>query len=53
MSLDDVFRPEDEERILAQAIFVQVERSFGLALRTDANDEGVDAAGEAEQLHLR
>ena len=44
MSLDDVFRPEDEERILAQAIFVQVERYAGFAFRADADDEGVDAA---------
>ena len=50
--LDDALRTDQEKGVLAQGVFVEVDRKFGSALGAEAEDECVDAAREAQFLQL-
>ena len=51
--LQDVFGPEDKQRILFEAVFLEIEGSGVFTPRTHADDKGVDTAREPEGLHFR
>ena len=52
MDLDDVLRDIEEQVVLLQPILLHVEREDGAPFGADADDEGVDPAGEPEGLQM-
>lgn len=53
VGLDDVLGRIDEQAVPRKPERIEIERYFGLALRTYPDEEGIDATGVAEKAPLR
>ena len=51
--LNDVLGTEYEERLLAEAVFIQIERNGSLTLGSHSDQKRIDTTGKMEHLHIR